>query len=189
MKQRTPKKGIYMFKTIAIIAAVVIVLFIATVLVLASNKPEIFRVQRQATIQASPEKIFPLINDYKNWGAWSPYEKKDLAMKRSFTGPASGKGAAYAWESKEVGVGDMLITESVPASVVKIDLNFSKPFDAHNKVVFNIQPQAGGSIVSWEMAGPAPLLSRVMHVFFNIDKMVGKDFEDGLAAMKAAAEK
>src|SRR3982751_1528639 len=117
-----------MFKTIAIIAAVVIVLFIATVLVLAANKPETFRVQRQASIQAPPEKIFPLINDYKNWGAWSPWEKKDPAMKRSFSGPAVGKGSAYAWESKEVGFGDMLITDSVPSSVVRIDLNFSKPF-------------------------------------------------------------
>jgi len=178
-----------MFKTIAIIAAVVIVLFIVTVLVLASGKPDTFRVQRQITIQAPPEKIFPLINDYRNWGAWSPWEKKDPAMKRSFSGPAAGKGSAYAWESKEVGVGDMLITDSVPSSVVRIDLNFSKPFETHNKVVFNIQPQAGGSTVSWEMQGPAPLIARVMHVFFNMDKMVGKDFEDGLAAMKAAAEK
>ena len=178
-----------MFKTIAIIAAVVIVLFVVTVLVLASNKPDTFRVQRQITMQAPPEKIFPLINDYKQWGAWSPWEKKDAAMKRSFSGPAIGKGSAYAWESKEVGSGDMLITESVPSSLIKIDLNFSKPFEAHNKVVFTIQPQAGGSVVNWEMAGPAPLISRVMHVFFNIDKMVGKDFEEGLAAMKAAAEK
>jgi len=178
-----------MFKTIAIIAAVVIVLFIVTVLVLAANKPETFRVQRQVSIQAPPEKIFPLINDYKNWGAWSPWEKKDPAMKRSFSGPAAGKGSAYAWDSKEVGAGDMLITESVPSSLVRIDLNFSKPFEAHNKVVFNIQPQTGGSTVSWEMQGPAPLIARVMHVFFNVDKMVGKDFEDGLAAMKTAAEK
>ncbi|MEO7886852.1 MAG: SRPBCC family protein [Polaromonas sp.] len=178
-----------MFKTIAIVAAVAIVVFIAAVLVLASNKPDIFRVQRQTTIQAPPEKIFPLINDYKQWGAWSPYEKKDPAMKRSFSGPAAGKGAAYAWEGKEVGTGDMLITESVPASLIKIDLNFSKPFESHNKVVFSIQPQAGGSVVSWEMAGPAPLISRVMHVFFNIDKMVGNDFEAGLADLKAIAEK
>lgn len=178
-----------MFKTIAIIAAVAIVVFIVAVLILASNKPDTFRVQRQATIQAPPEKIFPLINDYKQWTAWSPWEKKDAAMKRSFSGPATGKGSAYAWESKEVGTGDMLITESVPSSLVKIDLNFTKPFEAHNKVVFSIQPQVGGSVVSWDMSGPAPLMARVMHVFFNMDKMVGKDFEDGLAAMKAAAEK
>jgi hypothetical protein len=178
-----------MFKTIAIIAAIAIVLFIVTALVLASGKPDTFRVQRQITIHAPPEKIFPLINDYKNWGAWSPWEKKDPAMKRSFSGAAAGKGSAYAWESKEVGVGDMLITESVPSSLVRIDLNFSKPFETHNKVVLSIQPQAGGSTVSWEMVGPAPLLSKVMQVFFSMDKMVGKDFEAGLAAMKTAAEK
>jgi uncharacterized protein YndB with AHSA1/START domain len=178
-----------MFKTIAIIAAVAIVVFIVAVLILASNKPETFRVQRQTAIQASPEKIFPLINDYKQWAAWSPWEKKDAAMKRSFSGAATGKGSAYAWESKEVGTGDMLITESVPSSLIKIDLNFSKPFEAHNKVVFSIQPQAGGSVVSWDMSGPAPLMARVMHVFFDMDKMVGKDFEAGLADLKAAAEK
>jgi uncharacterized protein YndB with AHSA1/START domain len=178
-----------MFKTIAIIAAVAILVFIVAVLVLAAGKPDTFRVQRQAGIQAPPEKIFPLINDYKQWSAWSPYEKKDAAMKRSFSGAAAGKGSAYAWEGKEVGTGDMLITESVPSSLVKIDLNFTKPFEAHNKVVFSIQPQAGGSTVSWEMVGPAPLMSRVMQVFFNMDRMVGKDFEDGLAAMKTAAEK
>ncbi|MEO6016472.1 MAG: SRPBCC family protein [Polaromonas sp.] len=179
-----------MFKTIAIIAAVVIVLFIAVVLVLASNKPDTFRVQRQTTVQAPPEKIFALINDYKQWAAWSPWEKKDLAMKRSYSGPATGKGSTYAWESKEVGVGDMLITESVPSSLINIDLNFSKPFEAHNKVVFSLQPQPGGStVVSWEMQGPAPLLSKVMQVFFSMDKMVGKDFEAGLADLKAAAEK
>lgn len=179
-----------MFKTIAIIAAVVIVLFIAVVLVLASNKPDTFRVQRQTTVQAPPEKIFALINDYKQWAAWSPWEKKDLAMKRSYSGPATGKGSTYAWESKEVGTGDMLITESVPSSLINIDLNFSKPFEAHNKVVFSLQPQPGGStVVSWEMQGPAPLLSKVMQVFFSMDKMVGKDFEAGLADLKAAAEK
>ena len=178
-----------MFKTIAIIAAVAIVIFIVAVLLLAANKPDTFRVQRQTTIQAPPEKIFPLINDYKQRAAWSPWEKKDAAMKRSFSGPATGKGSAYAWESKEVGTGDMLITESVPSSLVKIDLNFTKPFEARNKVVFSIQPQAGGSVVHWEMAGPAPLMARVMHVFFDMDKMVGKDFEAGLADLKAAAEK
>ncbi|MFC5522756.1 SRPBCC family protein [Polaromonas jejuensis] len=180
-----------MFKTVAIVIAVVAVVFIAAVLALASAKSDTFRVQRQTAIQAPPEKIFPLINDYRNWGAWSPYEKKDPAMKRSFSGPAAGKGAAYGWESTGggVGMGDMLITESVPSSLIKIDLNFTKPFEAHNKVVFSIQPQAGGSTVSWEMQGPAPLMSRVMQVFFNMDQMVGKDFEDGLVAMKAAAEK
>ena len=178
-----------MFKTIALIVVIAIVVFIVAVLILAAGKPEIFRVQRQTTIQAPPEKIFPLINDYKQWSTWSPWEKKDAAMKRSFSGPATGKGSAYAWESKEVGMGDMLITESVPSSLVRIDLNFSKPFEAHNKVVFTIQPQAGGSTVSWEMAGPAPLLSRVMQVFFNMDRMVGKDFEAGLADLKVAAEK
>lgn len=179
-----------MFKTIAIVAAVAIVVFIVAVLLLAAGKPDTFRVQRQTTIQAPPEKIFPLINDYKQWGAWSPYEKRDPAMKRSFSGPATGKGAAYAWDSAGgVGQGDMLITESVPPSVVKIDLNFSRPFEAHNKVVFSIQPQAGGSMVSWEMVGPAPLMSKVMQVFFSMDKMVGKDFEAGLADLKVAAEK
>ncbi|UUZ77709.1 SRPBCC family protein [Polaromonas sp. P1(28)-13] len=179
-----------MFKTIAIVLAVAVFVLIAAVLIFASTKPDSFRVQRQVAINAPPEKIYPLVNDYRNWGAWSPYEKKDPAMKRSYSGPASGKGAVYAWEGDSgVGVGRMEITQSSPPSQVLINLDFSKPFEAHNQVAFTIQPQGAASTVTWAMQGPAPLISRVMQVFFSMDKMVGQDFEVGLANLKTAAEK
>jgi uncharacterized protein YndB with AHSA1/START domain len=179
-----------MFKTIAIVIAIAVFVFIAAVLILASTKPDTFRVQRQVAIQAPPEKIFPLVNDYKNWGAWSPYEKKDPAMKRSYSGPATGKGAVYAWEGDGgVGVGRMEITESSQPSRIRINLDFTKPFETRNKVEFTIEPQGAASTVTWDMQGPAPLISRVMQVFFSMDKMVGQDFEAGLANLKTAAEK
>ena len=179
-----------MFKTSAIVVAIAVFVFVVVVLILASGKPDTFRVQRQVAIKAPPEKIFPLLNDYRNWGAWSPYENKDPTMKRSYSGPASGKGAVYAWEGDgAVGVGRMEITESSPPSQVQIKLDFSKPFEAHNRVAFTIRPQGDASTVTWDMQGPAPLISRVMQVFFSMDKMVGQDFEAGLANLKTAAEK
>lgn len=180
-----------MFKTLALTVAIVLVLFVVVVLVLASRKPGTFRVQRQSSIAAPAARIYPLIADYRQWAAWSPYDKKDPAMRREFSGPASGTGARYAWASTVggVGTGDMLITEATPHSAVHIALNFSKPFEGHNQVVFSLQPQGSGTLVTWDMQGPAPLMSRVMQVFFDMDTLVGKDFAAGLADLKAVAEK
>ncbi len=175
-----------MLKIIGIIAAVLI----AGVLVLAAMKPDTFRVERSASIKAPPEKVFPLINDFKQWGAWSPWEKKDLAMKRSFGPVTSGKGARYAWDgNKDVGQGSMEIAESVPPSTVVIKLDFVKPFEAHNTVEFTLVPRGDATDVRWAMQGPTPYFAKIIHVFIDMDKMVGGDFEAGLAAMKAAAEK
>lgn len=169
---------------------IVVLLLIAGVLVYAATKPDTFRVQRSASIQAPPEKIFPLINDYRNWAAWSPYEKKDPAMKRTFGAITAGKGATYAWEgNKEVGQGNMEIQESAPRSRVTIKLDFIKPFEAHNIVDFTLEPQGDMTRVTWAMQGPAPFLSKLMQVFFSMDSMVGRDFEAGLASLKAVAEK
>jgi hypothetical protein len=175
-----------MFK---IIALVVVVLLVA-LLVFAATKPDTFRVQRSTSIKAAPEKIFALINDYRSWGAWSPYEKKDPAMKRSYNGATSGKGAVYAWEgNKDVGQGRMEIAESVPPSRVTIKLDFVKPFEAHNIVEFALEPQGDATNVTWAMQGPTPYFAKIIHVFFDMDSMVGKDFETGLANMQAIAEK
>lgn len=172
------------------IILIIVVLLIAGALVLAAGKPDTFRVQRSASIKAPPEKIFPLINDYRNWAAWSPYEKKDPAMKRTFGATTVGKGATYSWEgNKEVGQGGMAILESVPSSKVTIKLDFLKPFEAHNMVDFTLQPEGDSTKVTWDMHGPAPFFSKVMQVFINMDKMVGSDFEIGLSNMKAIAEK
>ncbi|HEX7812829.1 MAG TPA: SRPBCC family protein [Burkholderiales bacterium] len=172
------------------VIVLVLVVLVAGVLIYAATKPDTFTVQRSASIKAPPEKIFPLINDYRNWAAWSPYETRDPAMKRTFGPTTVGKGATYAWDgNKEVGQGSMEIQESVPSSRVTIKLDFLKPFEAHNRVEFTLQPQGDTTRVSWNMRGPAPFFSKVMQVFINMDKMVGRDFETGLANMKAVAEK
>ncbi|MGH8672109.1 MAG: SRPBCC family protein [Burkholderiales bacterium] len=175
-----------MLKSIGIVIAALI----AGVLILAAMKPDTFRVQRFASIKASPEKIFALINDFKSWGAWSPWEKKDPAMKRTFGAITSDKGATYAWEgNKDVGQGSMEITESVPPSKLTINLNFLKPFEAHNTVNFTLTPAAGGTDITWSMGGTNNFMAKIIQVFMNMDKMIGADFETGLANLKAAAEK
>ncbi len=163
---------------------------IVGVLVVASTKPDDFRIQRSASIAAPPEKIFPLINDFRAFGSWSPYEKLDPAMKRSYTGAAAGKGAVYAWEGDgQAGAGRMEITESAPPSRIALSLDFTKPFEAHNIVEFTLEPRGGATTVTWAMHGPTPFLAKVMHVFINFDRMVGTDFETGLANLKALAER
>ena len=168
----------------------VLLLAVVVVVVMAASKPDSFRVQRVITIQAPPDKVFALINDFHSWGAWSPWEKLDPDMKRSFGGPAAGKGSSYAWAGNaKVGQGRMEIREATAASSVNIQLDFLKPLEAHNTAIFTLQPQADGTHVSWAMEGPAPFFSKLMQVFISMDSMVGKDFEAGLANLKAAAEK
>ena len=175
-----------MFKIIAIVAIVLIV----ALLVFATTKPDTFRVQRSASIKAPPEKIFPLINDLHSWGAWSPWEKMDPAMKRNFSGAANGKGAVYEWEGNHnVGKGRMEITETSPPSHVVIKLDFIKPFEAHNIAEFMMGSKDDSTNVTWAMHGPTPYMAKVIHIFFSMDSMVGKDFETGLANLKAIAEK
>jgi uncharacterized protein YndB with AHSA1/START domain len=178
-----------MTKTLIIIAILITVLVVG-VLILAATKPDSFQVRRSTVIKASPEKVFELINDFKAWAAWSPWEKKDLAMKKTFGATSSGKGATYAWEGdKNVGQGSMEITESAPSSRIVLKLDFLKPFEAHNTVEFVLKPEGDATGVSWTMTGPTPFLGKIIHVFIDMDKMVGGDFESGLAAMKTAAEK
>jgi uncharacterized protein YndB with AHSA1/START domain len=172
------------------IIAIVIVVLIGGVLILAALKPDTFRVRRTASIKAPPEKIFPLINDFRKWDAWSPWEKKDPAMKRNFGATTSGRGAMYAWEgNKDVGQGSLEIAESVPPSKVALRLDFVKPFEAHNIVEFTLEPQGEATNIVWTMQGQTPYFAKIIHVFIDMDSMVGKDFEAGLAALKAVAEK
>jgi uncharacterized protein YndB with AHSA1/START domain len=171
------------------IAAIVIVVLAAGVLILAALKPDTFRVQRTATIKAAPETVFALVNDFRRWDAWSPWEKKDPAMKRTFGAVTAGKGATYAWDGdKNVGQGSMEIVESVAPSRLALKLDFVKPFEAHNAVVFTLAPRGDTTEVTWTMEGPVPYLAKIIHVFVDMDRMVGADFEAGLSAMKAAAE-
>jgi len=171
------------------IIGIVIIVLVAAVLVLAAFRPDTFHVQREASIKAPPDKIFALVNDFSRWGAWSPWEKKDPAMKRTFSATTSGKGATYAWEgNKDVGQGRMEIAESVPPSKIVLNLDFVKPFEAHNLVVFTLEPKGDATNVTWAMQGDSPYFAKIIQLFVNMDKMVGADFETGLANLKAAAE-
>lgn len=178
-----------MVKTIAIVIAVLVVVPLAAVLIFAATKPDTFRVERATSIKAPAEKIFPLIADFHGWGAWSPYEKLDPAMKRTFSGAANGKGAVYEWDSDgKAGRGRMEITDAPAPSKVAIKLDFFKPFEAHNIAEFTLEPKGDSTNVTWAMHGPNLYIGKVMSIFFNMDSMIGKDFETGLANMKALAE-
>ncbi len=174
-----------MFKIIAIV-----VVLLAVLLAYAATKPDTFRVQRATRIKAPPEKIFALINDYRSWGSWSPYEKMDPAMKRTFSGAANGKGAVYEWEgNNKIGKGRIEITDTSPPSQVTIKLDFVKPFEAHNIAEFTLEPKGDSTDVTWAMHGPSPYISKVMSLFFSMDSMVGGQFVEGLTNLKTIAEK
>jgi uncharacterized protein YndB with AHSA1/START domain len=179
-----------MIKTIVLIVVVLVVVAVGGVLAYAATKPDTFRVQRSTAIKAPPEAIFPHLNDLRAFTSWSPYEGKDPAMKRTFGGAEKGKGASYAWDGdKNVGQGRMEIADSVPPSRVTLKLDFTRPFEAHNMVDFTLEPGADATKVTWAMHGPVPYMAKVMHVRFDVDRMVGNDFEVGLANLKALAEK
>jgi len=170
--------------------AVAIVVLIAALLVYAATQPDTFRVERSATMKAPPETIYAVLSNFQKWGSWSPWEKKDPAMKRTFGETTSGKGAKYAWEgNKEVGKGSMEIVEATPPSRLVLRLDFLEPFEAHNMVEYTLTPVDGATTVNWALHGPMPYLSKVMCIFVSMDSMVGKDFETGLANLKAVVEK
>jgi uncharacterized protein YndB with AHSA1/START domain len=178
-----------MLEIIAIIA-VILAIAIAVVLILAATKPNTFRVVRVISIKAPAERIFPLINDFHQWVAWSPYETRDPAMKRSYNGAACGQGAVYAWDGdKNVGSGRMEILDASAPSKIVIKLDFFKPFEGHNTAEFTILPQGDATNVTWTMYGPAVFISKLMQVFMNLDRMIGRDFEAGLANLKKLTEK
>ncbi len=178
-----------MFEAIVIIAVIVAVA-IVIILILAATKPDTFRIERSGIINAPAEKIFAVLNDFHQWGGWSPWEHKDPDMKRTFGGAERGKGATYGWEGdKNVGTGRMEILEANTPSKLVIKLDFFKPFEAHNTAEFTMLPQGNATNVHWVMHGPANFMSKVMQVFMSMDKMVGKDFEQGLANLKQLTEK
>ena len=174
-----------MFATILIILVVII----AAVLIYAATRPNDFVVTRSASIKAPAEAIFPLINDFRRWPEWSPYEKLDPDLKRALSGADSGKGAAYAWEgNSKAGKGRMEITGSAPSSLVSLRLDFEKPFRASNTVDFSLSPSGDGTTVTWAMRGARPFIAKLMGLFMNFDTLIGKDFEAGLDNLRRAAE-
>jgi uncharacterized protein YndB with AHSA1/START domain len=173
-----------------VIIAVILAVAIAAVLILAATKSTTLRVQRSVSINAPPERIFSLISDFHQWVTWSPYEQKDPAMKRTYSGAERGRGAVYAWDGdKNVGSGRMEILDVSAPSKIVIKLDFFKPFEGHNTAEFTMLPQGDGTHVTWLMHGPANFMSRLIQVFMNLDNMIGKDFEAGLANLKTITEK
>ena len=169
---------------IALVLALVVI-----VLIVAASRPDTFRIERQVAIKAPGEKIFDLIDNFRHWALWSPWEGIDPQLKRTHSGAEHGVGAAYAWEgNSKVGSGSMEILESVSPSRVRIRLDFLKPFEAHNQAEFTLAATGDTTTVTWAMTGPVAFPLKVMGLVMSMDSMVGKDFEKGLASMKAVAE-
>ncbi len=150
---------------------------------------ETFRLERSIIIAAPAETIFPHIDDFHAWAAWSPFEKMDAQLSKTFSGPSHGLGAGYAWTGKKSGAGSMEIIQSVRPSKVVIKLDFTKPMTAHNTAEFTLEPQGAATKVTWAMTGPVTLMAKVMGLIMSMDKMVGPQFEEGLASLKELSEK
>jgi hypothetical protein len=166
-----------------------IVVFVGAVLVVATMKSGSLHVERSVRVKAPADSILPLISDFHRWASWSPFERLDPAMKKTYSGAASGKGAIYEWVgNNKAGQGRMEVTDATAARVT-IQLDFLKPFEGHNIASFTVAPDGDATKVTWAMDGSSPFMMKVMRVFVDMDKMLGKDFELGLANLKAATEK
>ncbi|MBI3775265.1 MAG: SRPBCC family protein [Gammaproteobacteria bacterium] len=175
-----------MLKTISII----VVVLLAVLLTFAATRPNTFRIERTTSIHAPPDKIFVLINDFHAWEQWSPWEKADPAVKRTYSGAVSGKGAVYEWSgNNDIGQSRMEIIESMPPSKITIKIDFIAPFEAHNTLEFKLLTLGDTTTITQAMFGPSPYISKLMGLFFNMDKMIGQKYEEGFAALKALAEK
>ena len=175
-----------MFYGILIGAGIALVLFIVVVSLQSSS----FRITRSARISAPPASIFPQVNDLHNWRGWSPWENVDPDLKRTYEGPLSGTGAIYRWlGNKNVGEGNMTITESRPNELIRIRLEFIEPFAATNTAEFIFKPEGDGTVVTWSMTGDKNFMAKAFHLFMNMDKMIGGQFEIGLANLKGTTEK
>jgi len=177
-----------LFKVLLGIAAAV-VLVVVVLAVIVALQPSEFRIERSAVIAAPAAAVFAQVNDFHSWETWSPWAKLDPAAKNSFEGAPAGKGAAFAWAgNSKVGEGRMTITESRPNELVRIKLEFLKPFDATNTAEFTFRPEGERTAVTWSMYGHNNFISRAVFLFVNMDKALGGEFEKGLASMKSAAE-
>lgn len=171
-----------------IVVAIVVVL--AAMLLIAVTKPNSFRIQRSLVIQAPPEKIFALINDFHNWPQWAPQDREDAAMKRAFSGAESGVGAQSDWSGTgQTGAGHMAITHSMPSTSITVDVDWRRPFAVRNINEFTLEPDGASTRVTWSMHGPNLYMMKLMSVFTNMDRMMGQHFESGLENLKQAAER
>ncbi len=167
------------------IGIAILVLIIALVVFIAT-RPADFRIERSAQMNASGDAIFSIINDLQQWGRWSPYDKRDPAMVKTYGGPPRGPGATYSWNGNiKVGEGQLTIVESKPGQLVSMKLEFTRPFKCSNRVNFTIEPAGNGTVVSWIMDGRNNFMAKAFSLIINMDKMVGADFEAGLANLKS----
>lgn len=177
-----------MRKKLLIALAVVAGLVLVLVVIVAMQPPH-FRIARSITIAATPEAVYEQVNDYHNWSVWSPWEKLDPNMKRTYEGPASGKGAAYSWVGNDgVGEGKMTITETKPGEVIKIKLEFRKPMEDTCDAQFDFKRAGQNTAVTWSMEGDKGFIQKAFCMVMDMDKMVGGDFEKGLKDLKAVVE-
>lgn len=171
-----------------ILIAIAVVLAVLAVVI--AMRPDEFRVSRSASVAVPPAKVFTQVNDLRKWEGWSPWAKIDPGMKKNYQGPEAGAGAGYSWAgNSQVGEGNMTITESRPDELVRMRLEFLKPFKGTNDVEFTFKPEGNRTVVTWAMSGRNNFMSKAMGLFMNCEKMVGGQFEQGLSQMKAAAEK
>jgi hypothetical protein len=178
-----------MLKAVLIVVAVLALGVGGVVAYAAATQPDTFRVQRTATINAPSEKLVGILTDLRRGAEWSPYEKKDPSMKKTFSGPASGPGAKLEWDGNgDVGAGSLTVADVTPSKVT-LDLAMTRPMNANNVVEYIFTPQGNATAMTWAMHGPMPLLSKVICVFMNFDRMVGTDMERGLKDLKALAER
>ena len=169
---------------LAVLAAIVVLL-----LILVALQPSAFRVARSTKIAATPAAVFEHVNDFHKWNAWNPWGKIDPAMKQTYEGAPAGQGAKYSWVgNKDVGEGRMTIVESRPGNLVRIDMQFIKPFAGTSVAEFTFQPEGGGTTVTWSMSSTKNFMMKGMHLIMNMDKMIGGQFEKGLADMKREVE-
>lgn len=168
----------------------VVVAAITVLLLWAAARPGHFALQRSVVIQAPPEKVYPFVSDLRAFNRWNPFAAQDPAIRITYDAVSAGPGAAYTWQGEKSGAGRMAITEAVAPAKVLVALDFTAPMEGHNTVEFSLAPQgAGATQVTWAMRGPMPYLNRLVTIFFDMDAMVGGQFESGLAALKALAEK
>jgi Polyketide cyclase / dehydrase and lipid transport len=170
-------------------AALLLLAGLVALVIYAATRPPTFRIERTARMDVAPEVIFSNINDFRKWEAWSPWDKLDPKLERTYSGAARGLGAVYGWSGAgKVGSGRMEIVESQSPSAVRIKIDFTAPFAASNIIDFKLTRDGDWTIVNWAMSGPQPFMNRLMGVVFNMDKLVGGDFAKGLASLKQVSE-
>lgn len=178
-----------MLKIVLAIIAVLAVAVVGVVAYAAATQPDTFRIERKATISAPADKLVGILSDLRRGAEWSPYEKKDLAMNKTFSGPAAGPGAKLEWDgNSDVGAGTLTVAAVTPSKVT-LNLNMIRPMNASNVIEYTLTPQGNATSMTWAMHGPMPLISKVMCVFIDLDRMVGGDMERGLQDLKALAER